>query len=176
MKSIDEEYIGRLQDPFNWIYTAKKHIVSARCLEKRMNEIINIDPDLDNEEINFEFQALMNSCLFLLGIGLENAIKGYVVAQSPTIKSINELNNSTSGHRITDMYRVNCSNIYISHKSFLDRIQEYLFWIGKYSIPTDSKFLILSTDYFCDDVKTAVEIIDEIEKLIISIPSKNIHN
>lgn len=176
MSSLNEDYLIRLQDPFDWIIMAKKHLTSAKCIEKRINEIISIDPDICDEEINFEFQALMNSCLYLVGIGLENAIKGLLVAQNPTIKSISELNNSTSGHKITDMYKASCTNIYLSHKSYLERIQEYLFWIGKYNIPTESKFLLLRTEYTSIDVRIAIRIIDEIEKMIISFPSENIHN
>lgn len=170
MTDLEKQFKIRLHDPFDWIYSAKKHLISAKCIEKRMFEIIKVDPDLNNENTNLEFQALKNSCLFLVGIGLENAIKGYIVAQKPNFKNTKEMRElgwgKLSGHGISEMYKINCFDIYTSNNDFLERIQEYLIWIGKYSTPMRPENLILSNEYFVDDVGRASTIISKIEEMI----------
>jgi len=173
MTDIEKQFEIRLHDPFDWIYSAKKHLISAKCIEKRMLEIIEVDFDLNDENSNLEFQALMNSCLFLVGIGLENAIKGYIVAQKPNFKNIKELNDykwgKLSGHGISVMFEYNCPEIYSANKDYFNRIQEYLIWIGKYSTPKKSEFLLLSNEYFVDDVSKASTITSKIEEIILKM-------
>ncbi|MEI6141515.1 MAG: hypothetical protein WCP85_19745 [Mariniphaga sp.] len=170
MTNLDKQFKILLHDPFDWLNTAKNHLISANCIDKRIAELIRIDPDFNNEENDLESQALMNSCLFLVGIGLENAIKGYIVAQNQNFKELQELNTFgwqiKSGHGISEMFRINCAVIYSTNKDFLDRIEEYLIWLGKYSTPKMAKFLNVKQEYYVDDVVRATSIISEIEEMI----------
>lgn len=171
MSDLEKQYQSRLHDPFDWIDMAKKHLISAKLIESRMNEIISINPEI-GDDFDFEFQTLMNSCLFLVGIGLENAIKGYMIAKRPNFKDKIELKqygwDKKYGHGISEMYEINCPEIFFMHKGFLERIQEYLIWIGKYIIPNDSQYLKSDPEYSSNDIRIASQIINEIELMIES--------
>jgi hypothetical protein len=89
--------------------------------------------------------AYMQSFMLLTAIAFENLIKGIVVAAEPT--SWRSLK-ADSGHGIST-FAAMFTTLSEPESDLLQRLQEYLLWAGRYTIPTKSaryveKFHLLS--------------------------------
>ena len=151
MEELQEKYDIINRDPFSWIEKAEQHLISANCLVNRLNAIIDYNIDIADEHQK-EFIALHNSCLFLCGIAIENSIKGLIISKNPKFQNTNELKKFgwNSSHNISEMLSV---NEIVVDNDFINRIQGFLIWAGKYNLPTKKEaFSELKQEYYTDDL------------------------
>jgi len=125
MDDYDKYFDLIFRDALGWRDKAKGHLLSVKAINERMNKILDIDPYLSDIECNFEYRALMSTYMFLIGISLENGIKGLVVSREPNFKDFKEFQkkyslNAKGGHGIVDMFQKNCTEIYSKYKDLLE--------------------------------------------------------
>ncbi len=165
MELTDEIYDEIFKSPDDWLYTAEQHLISAKYLDNRLKEIILKGRDIlyENEE---EFMAIQKSCLFLCGISLENAIKGLIISKNPKFKSYKELKlfGWNTNHDIIKMFS---TNKVLVDSDFINRIQGYLQWAGRYSLPFKKEdFNNLKKEYYTNDIDKTENLIDTIKTQI----------
>lgn len=164
MKMTDELHDEIFRSPDDWIYTAEQHLISAKYLDNRLKEIIAEGIDI-LDEYEEEFMAIQKSYLFLCGISLENAIKGLIVFKHPEFERTDDLSKYgwNWGHDISKMFRLNMDS---EDYDFINRIQGYLQWAGRYSLPKKKEdFNKLKQEYYTNDI-------EKIEYLIKSIKNQ----
>lgn len=171
------------RDAESWRDKAVGNLCSIKLINDRMWRIKNFDISHTNNSQMFEFRALKGTCLFLMGISLENAIKGYTIAKEPAYEDFSEFKKQYSwdktGHGIVKMYEKNCPEIFTQHKSFLERVEPYLIWAGKYETPMHSKGYStndgkkIEKAFYFKDVETTEEIVNYLSDKIQQIWEKN---
>ncbi len=107
------------------------------------SEIRLIDP---SKEMN-EKLALFESFMLLLGLSVENMIKGYVIINyqlnntSTSFKNLKELKNKAcggnNGHELSKILASCDFEVYKAEKDLLERLETFVKWAGRYPIPQD---------------------------------------
>jgi hypothetical protein len=169
MEELQEKYDIINYDPFSWIEKAEQHLISANCLVNRLIAIIDHNIDIADEH-QMEFIALHNSCLFLCGIAIENAIKGLIISKNPKFQNTNELE-KFGWNRFHNISTMLSKNGIVADKAFVSRIQGYLEWAGKYNLPTPNKkvaFPELKQEFYTNDVIRTEEIVNRIVSILES--------
>jgi hypothetical protein len=147
MKKTDFEVF---QDPIYWFGNSERLKFSAELLKERLivkPEIRSIDP---SKEMNKKL-ALFESYMLLLGLSVENMIKGYALINfqlnnpSTSFRNLKELKNSAwggnNGHELSKILASCGFEIYKAEKEFLERLETFIKWAGRYPIPQDRQKL-----------------------------------
>jgi hypothetical protein len=124
-------------DPLSWLEEARGLKLSADIIQ---NELINVLPLSQNlPGIREKKLALVPSYMLLTGFAFENAIKGILVAKNPGLTKDGRLSDSAwkarGGHGISTFAR-DLSSLDPREIDLLQRLEEYIEWAGRYSIPT----------------------------------------
>jgi hypothetical protein len=111
-----------------WIDKGKGLLLAAETLN---TELLNVCdqylsaplPDI----IQPKFIGLMDGLMLLLGLAIENAIKGFIVANKPDFNSISELDiykiSSSGGHGIKEMVVFNIKELSPIEIDLLERLE-----------------------------------------------------
>ena len=173
MSNIQKQYNALFHDPSLWVMTAEKHILSAKLLDQRIQKVIHDLNGIDDDDYAFELESLRGSTLLLVGLALENVIKGYIVLKNPECKDEKELMQVgwRKDHKIIEMYKKYQNDIYKNRIPYFERIQENLIWMGKYGLPNPNYIenLLRERDYWSDDVPNAENIVKNIATIVYEL-------
>jgi len=130
------ERIGK--DALSWLAQAQELKMSADALLPHLKEAFNIPPALPGaQKKRFAF---FHSYMLLIGLSFENLIKGIFIGRNPALVSKDKLKSEIlerKGHGIADGAR---KIITLDQHEFhlLQRVEEFLFWAGRYPLPLSS--------------------------------------
>jgi hypothetical protein len=122
-----------------WLDKGKKILLAAEILNTELLQLCCKYRNSIPNDIEPMFMGLMDSLMLLLGLSIENAIKGFIVSIKPDFENFSELDkyklNSLGGHDIIEMVKVNIGPLDPIEINLLERLQESLIWAGKYNSP-----------------------------------------
>jgi hypothetical protein len=118
--------------PEIWLDESRYQMVAADALFDRFEKIKGTGTI---EERNGYYKAAM----FHAGLAIENAAKAVLVKRDPNLiknKSINFKNLcGKSGHEILKCAQSALGNISVEEERLLTKLQQYIIWAGKYTLP-----------------------------------------
>lgn len=133
-----------------------------------------------------DLYLLIPSFLLLYGLALENALKGLIIAQDPSImESKVKWKIKGGGHDLRELYKESGLSITNDEKELLDDLTQAILWAGRYPVPkkhaNKSKFFIpLGPSFKSIDISSVVsrfanlkKSCDQIYLLAISKYSRN---
>jgi hypothetical protein len=122
-----------------WIEKGKGLLLAAETLNTELLQLCNKYLPSIPGNIEPKFIGLMDGVMLLLGLAIENVIKGFIVANKPDFESISSLNrykfNSSGGHGIKEMVVFNIKDLIQIEKDLLERLEVTIIWAGKYNSP-----------------------------------------
>lgn len=122
-----------------WIEKGKKLLLAAETLNTELLRLCSKHIPTIPDDIEPKFMGLMDSLMLLLGLSIENAIKGFIIANKPNFENLSDLDqykfNSLGGHGIIEMVRFNIDPLDPIEIDLLERLQESVIWSGKYNTP-----------------------------------------
>ncbi|WP_173218117.1 hypothetical protein [Paenibacillus alba] len=122
-----------------WLMNAKDLKNSADVLLERIHEVnrrISEHEPVDLIEDTGVFKVYM----LLAGLSLENVIKGLIISRNPTIVTDEEVKFSGSGHKLIELFRLVNISLNNDEIKFLELIEEFIMWAGRYSLPKKSQY------------------------------------
>jgi hypothetical protein len=135
----DKQFRTIGQEPLQWLEKAQGQRYCAEVLKNHLLENLA----LPRARRRVETLGLVNSTLFLLGQAFENLIKGVMVAKDPGLVDfdlfdIKNLKKVDGGHGISSLA---CALVSLEsdEEELLDRLQESIYWAGRFPIPLTSK-------------------------------------
>jgi hypothetical protein len=94
--------------------------------------------DVPPTDRRVETNGLVNSIMLLLGLSIENAVKGAYIARHPELVTREKLNqslwNGDGGHALR-LFAARLIQLTVREADLLDRLQEHVVWAGRYPIP-----------------------------------------
>lgn len=130
------ELIGK--DAQAWLAQARQHKLAADALLPNLKEALSLPPVLPGvQEKRFAF---VHSYMLLMGFAFENLIKGVLIGRDPKFVNREKLTSPISdrgGHGITAKVE-DLTKLKADELKLLQRIEEYLFWAGRYPLPLRS--------------------------------------
>ena len=124
-------------DSLRWLSIARSLKYSAEVLRDRLIESMKI-PAMFRQT---ETEGLLMSSMLLLGLAIENLVKGVYVAKNPEVVDERKIDSSgwktDGGHGIADFVKAFIS-VDQEEEELLVRLQEYIIWAGRYPIPNKS--------------------------------------
>ncbi|MFP3860133.1 MAG: hypothetical protein ACLFUW_04865 [Bacteroidales bacterium] len=136
MESKEEEYNNRFLDTDDWLEKAKDHLFSAEVLRKRIFKMTEDDPDAGN------VRPLIISHFFLIGVALENSLKGFIIYSEKGDMNVAELQKfifKKVSHNLAKYFEEYCPDIYKNNEEVIKRGEEFVKWRGKYELPRNSE-------------------------------------
>jgi hypothetical protein len=122
-----------------WIEKGQKLLLAAETLNEELLRLCSTYMPTFPDEVEPKFMGLMDSLMLLLGLSIENAIKGLIIANKPDFENLSDLEkykyNSLGGHGIIDMIRLNIDPLDPIEIDLIERLQESIIWSGKYNAP-----------------------------------------
>ena len=130
------ELIGK--DALYWLAQARQLKMAADTILPHLREAFTIPPALPGaQDKRFAFS---HSYMLLIGLSFENLIKGILIGRNPTLVSKEKIESGIigrRGHGIADGAKQIIT--LMSHEfRLLQRIEEYLYWAGRYPLPLSS--------------------------------------
>lgn len=121
------------RNPCTWIWAARRNIAVARVLATRVAE-------LQRQHFNrpvAEYAGCVSATYLHAALALENAAKAVVVHRDPTKVSAHSLKVPApkSGHGVLGLIEGLLPPLSERERSLLEKLQEYLLWAGKYTVP-----------------------------------------
>jgi hypothetical protein len=132
MNETDETYRLVESDAVGWLEQGRGALLSAEVVYAALTEIMPLSQTLQG--IREKKLAYVQSFMLLTAIAFENLLKGIVVAVEPT--GWRDLK-ADSGHGIST-FAAMFTTLSEPERDLLLRLQEYLVWAGRYTIPTKS--------------------------------------
>lgn len=133
----DEIYALKLLDPLQWVEQGLGLFYAAESLRDRLMSILD-DPPADRR---VETLGLVNGAMLLLGLSLENAIKGVYIALNPKVVTSDGVDKTSwggdGGHGIRELAH-SVTAVSAAENELLNRLQEHIVWAGRYPIPNKS--------------------------------------
>ena len=124
------------KDAQSWLAQAKQHKMSADVILSKLEDALKNIPT-SQEGTQEKMLAFVHSYMLLIGIAFENLIKGILIGRDPTLVK-DQKNRSgileRGGHGITKKASKIISTS-SNESNLLQRIEEYLFWAGRYPLP-----------------------------------------
>lgn len=123
-----------------WLEKAQGLRYCAEMLNTHLLEdLINSPPASRRVEMN----GVVSSTLLLLGLAFENLIKGVDVARDPNLVNLDRLDlrlwrHEDGGHGIRNFAK-SLVTLDTDEEELLDRLQESIFWAGRFPIPVKSE-------------------------------------
>src|SRR5687768_311043 len=131
------ELIG--QDAQMWLEQAKQLKMSADVILVELEKILPLSQVLPG--VRVKKVAYIHSFMLLTGMAFENLIKGILVGRDKTVvdqqKIDNRLWNVRGGHGIAELGK-RVTSLTPDESDLLKRLEEYLFWAGRYPLPLNS--------------------------------------
>jgi hypothetical protein len=122
-----------------WLEKGKKILLAAEILNIELLQLCYKYTNSFPDEIEPKVMGLMDSLMLLLGLSIENAIKGFIISNLPDFEKVSELDkykfNSLGGHGIMQMVEFNISPLDPIEIDLIERLQESVIWAGKYNAP-----------------------------------------
>jgi hypothetical protein len=165
----------------DWIEKGKRILLSAGIINKELLEICQNYAPSPPDELQPKFMGLMDALMLLLGISLENSIKGFIISNKPDYKDIVELNqfkfNAFGGHGIYEMISSNFNNLTKGETDLLGRIEQSLIWAGKYNSPKnyktfDNRIIDIYPEFREKDYFYGKQLFEKIEKATLELWEK----
>jgi len=120
-------------DPSSWLYNAEALIRAARSLLPMM------DADhrkLADPTVTTGFEApIAPIYMLLVGLAIENLLKGIYVARNPTTCSSDRLPRELTQHKTIEFCERLGLSISQAEGLLLERIETFVVWAGRYPIP-----------------------------------------
>jgi hypothetical protein len=163
------EIIG--SDPYRWLAQAKgMKMVADTILPLLQGELLipPVFPGTQQKRL-----AYLDSYMLLIGLAFENVIKGILIGRNPALVTRDKIESGIlgrKGHGISEG-----ANSIISltpqEMQLLGRIEEYLFWAGRYPLPLKSGIFINSEvqelrTYRSDDPASVNKLFDELTDIL----------
>jgi hypothetical protein len=139
---MDREESERLyyslgSDPLHWLEKAQGLKYGAEVLKHKLVVSMEVAP----ADRRIETLGLVMSSMLLLGLAMENLIKGVYVAKNPNLVARERIDLSLwaedSGHGIASFAKT-LTPLEHDEEELLRRLQEHVVWAGRYPIPTKS--------------------------------------
>jgi hypothetical protein len=131
------ELIG--QDAQMWLEQAIQLKMSADVILVELEKILPLSQVLPG--VRVKKLAYINSFMLLTGMAFENLIKGILIGRDKTVvdqqKINNRLWNVRGGHGIAELGK-KVRSLTPEESDLLKRLEEYLFWAGRYHLPLNS--------------------------------------
>ena len=129
MKDAESTYHSLASDAHTWLEQARGARLSADVLYAALAEIMPLSQTLP--QIREKKLAYMQSFMLLTALGFENLLKGIAVAaDSDGWRQLR----ADSGHGIAT-FAAAITELSDAERDLLERLQEYLVWAGRYSVP-----------------------------------------
>ncbi|MBV2196640.1 MAG: hypothetical protein KUL78_09080, partial [Flavobacterium sp.] len=188
--NLEINYYQRFTNHYEWLSSAQKHLHSAKLFDTYIKKLI-AENKIFEDKFAFDFASYRGSLLLLIGLALENAIKGLIIFKEKKCfeklqldldaGKIKEFRNIETirkkilefeknykwdrSHNLKEMYRKNLDEAYSEYADFFDRVTENLIWMGKYELPQPNQYysnMEKSRDYYENDILIAESIIEGI--------------
>jgi hypothetical protein len=92
--------------------------------------------ELEGEELDdFNDEQMISVYFFLIGLALENLIKGILLTLNPTYLSDTKLSNEIKTHNLLYLYNKCGLSLRNNDKTILIKLSRYILWLGRYPIP-----------------------------------------
>ena len=127
------EIIGK--DPLSWLTQAKEMKMVADLILPVLQNEFSFPPTFPGTQ--GKRLAYIGSYFLFLGLAFENLIKGILIGRDPTLVTKDTINNGIlgrKGHGITEGAK-RIINLTQQELELVGRIEEYLFWAGRYPLP-----------------------------------------
>ena len=122
-----------------WLEKGKKLLLAAETLNIELLKLCYKHIPSIPDDVEPKFMGLMDSLMLLLGLSIENAIKGFIIANKPNFENFSDLDkykfNSLGGHGINEMVGISIGPLDPIEIDLLERLQETVIWAGKYNSP-----------------------------------------
>jgi hypothetical protein len=123
----------------SWLEKGKKILLAAEILNTEFLQLYQKYSNSFPDDIELKLMGLMDSLMLLLGLAIENAIKGLIISNLPDFENVSDLEkhkfNSLGGHGIKQMVEFNISPLDPIEIDLIERLQESVIWAGKYNAP-----------------------------------------
>jgi len=134
-----EQYKMRGQESLHWLEKAQGLRYCAGVLKTHLLETIDTPP----ASRRVETIGVVNSTLLLLGFAFENLIKGVKIAEDSSLVDLDRFNikswrKDDGGHGIKTL-AASLITLTSAEGELLDRLQESIFWAGRFPIPLTSE-------------------------------------
>lgn len=117
-------------DSLCWLEQARGALLSADILYQALREIMPLSQMIPG--VREKKLAYMQSFMLLTAVAFENLLKGISVTDSPSgWKQLQD----DGGHGIST-FASSVTTLSDAERDLLQRLQEYLVWAGRYTIPT----------------------------------------
>jgi hypothetical protein len=140
-KKQDSERLFQIigQDAQTWLEQAKLLKMSAEVIKAEIDNVLPLPQVLPG--VRERKLAYIQSFMLLNGLAFENLIKGIIIGRDPTIVDQQKVNtkywNFRKGHGIAELAKT-ISRISRDEFQLLKRLEEYVFWAGRYPMPLKS--------------------------------------
>ena len=132
------EIVG--QDPQSWLEWANQLKMSADVIWVEFEKILHLSqvlPGVREKKLSY-----LNSFMLLTGLAFENLIKGILVGRDKTVVDRQKIDNRLwkvrGGHGIAELAK-RVTSISSDELDLLRRLEEFLFWAGRYPLPMSSE-------------------------------------
>lgn len=136
------EIIGK--DPLSWLGQAQEMKTVADTILPLLQSELTIPPTFPGTQR--KRLAYVGSYMLFIGLAFENLIKGILIGQNPALVTKEKIESGIlgkSGHGIAEgasrIIRLSQQELQL-----LDRVEEYLFWAGRYPLPLKSNSFLSS--------------------------------
>ena len=140
------ELIG--QDSQMWLEQAIQLKMSADVILVELEKVLPLSQVLPG--VRVKKLAYIHSFMLLTGLAFENLIKGILIGGDKTVvdqqKINNRLWNVRGGHGIAELAK-RVASVTSDELDLLRRLEEYLFWAGRYPLPLNSEVYFKSQNH-----------------------------
>jgi hypothetical protein len=183
------EFESVAPDPFFWWNKAQDFFAAGEALLEawRATKIHYIGglpgangwADLTQEQQQAAFRIRFPQIfLFLIGLALENLLKGLLVARDGSLVSEGRLSSEVANHKLSSLFQRAGITLSPEQRAFVERLSESVTWAGRYPVPkSEDKFGLpqlpsgayyLPGTFFEDDEVKAQEIWETVVMVINS--------
>ena len=162
------ERIG--SDAQSWLAQAKQLKISANVILPKLREAFEIPPVWPGAQERR--LAFFHSYMLLVGLAFENLVKGILIGRNSALVDTEKIESGIlgrGGHGIADGAR-KIVTLSSDEVQLLQRIEEYLFWAGRYPLPLKSNIYHSSeTQKLRSGRSDDPELIDALFKRLIDV-------
>jgi hypothetical protein len=131
------ELVG--QDAQMWLEQAIQLKISADVILVELEKVLPLSQVLPG--VRVKKLAYIHSFMLLTGLAFENLIKGILIGRDKTVVDQQKINsrlwNVRGGHGIAELAK-RVASVTSDESDLLRRLEEYLFWAGRYPLPLNS--------------------------------------
>ena len=151
MNSNHDDFEKFASNPATWLSAASCHISVWKVLSEHVRKLLS-----EGKYKLEEYGGCRNAAMFHAGIAIENALKANIIGQEKSIISGGRVNKTKfgnkNGHGLLDLANSVLPEISESEEGIIRKLEEYVMWAGKYSVPLKAETLSNS------DVKTLLRL------------------